>query len=112
MCGFAGIVRTRTAALILLEAVPIAYPGHGSPGVSTLVNGHIGRVAGKLDRLVAMIKGALLFGRTRNQPTALGVLRTNRTQCLSRDAHGLYSASPTARGTDHLAPDAGTTIFR
>jgi glucosamine--fructose-6-phosphate aminotransferase (isomerizing) len=73
MCGIVGVIGSRTAAPILLEALRrLEYRGYDSAGIATLVNGHIDRrraegklfnLAGVLDR--APLSGEIGIGHTR-----------------------------------------------
>jgi glucosamine--fructose-6-phosphate aminotransferase (isomerizing) len=67
MCGIVGVIGSRPAAPVLLDALRrLEYRGYDSAGIATLVNGHIDRrrAEGKLDRLVAVVERAPLAGTT------------------------------------------------
>jgi len=67
MCGIVGVIGSRPAAPVLLDALRrLEYRGYDSAGIATLVNGHIDRrrAEGKLDRLVAVVDRAPLAGTT------------------------------------------------
>jgi glutamine---fructose-6-phosphate transaminase (isomerizing) len=73
MCGIVGVIGTRPAAPMLLDALRrLEYRGYDSAGIATLVNGHIERrraegklnnLAGALDRLP--LSGSTGIGHTR-----------------------------------------------
>ena len=73
MCGIVGVIGTRPAAPILLEALRrLEYRGYDSAGIATLVNGHIDRrrAEGKLGNLAASLDhvamdGSIGIGHTR-----------------------------------------------
>ena len=65
MCGIVGVIGTRPAAPIILEALRrLEYRGYDSAGIATLVNGHIDRrrAEGKLGNLAASLDRASLPG--------------------------------------------------
>ncbi|HEX5325819.1 MAG TPA: glutamine--fructose-6-phosphate transaminase (isomerizing) [Acetobacteraceae bacterium] len=67
MCGIIGVVGTRPAAPLLVEALRrLEYRGYDSAGVATLVNGHIDRrrAEGKLCNLSAVLERSPLPGTT------------------------------------------------
>ena len=67
MCGIVGLIGTRQAAPVLLEALRrLEYRGYDSAGIATLVNGHIDRrrAAGKLGNLAAVLQRDPLTGTT------------------------------------------------
>ena len=67
MCGIVGLIGTRQAAPVLLEALRrLEYRGYDSAGIATLVNGHIDRrrAAGKLGNLAAEMQRDPLSGTT------------------------------------------------
>ncbi|HTR16150.1 MAG TPA: glutamine--fructose-6-phosphate aminotransferase, partial [Acetobacteraceae bacterium] len=67
MCGIVGVIGSRPAAPVLMEALQrLEYRGYDSAGVATLVNGHIERrrAEGKLARLGAVLERAPLPGFT------------------------------------------------
>ncbi len=56
MCGIVGVIGSRAAAPLLLDALRrLEYRGYDSAGIATLVNGHIDRrrAEGKLGNLAA-----------------------------------------------------------
>jgi glutamine---fructose-6-phosphate transaminase (isomerizing) len=73
MCGIVGVIGSKQAAPLLLEALRrLEYRGYDSAGIATLVNGHIerrraegklGNLAGTLDRLP--LPGTTGIGHTR-----------------------------------------------
>ena len=73
MCGIVGVIGTRAAAPIILEALRrLEYRGYDSAGIATLVNGHIDRrrAEGKLGNLAAALDrmalpGSIGIGHTR-----------------------------------------------
>jgi glucosamine--fructose-6-phosphate aminotransferase (isomerizing) len=73
MCGIVGVIGTRPAAPILLDALRrLEYRGYDSAGIATLVNGHIERrrAEGKLANLAASLDrqglaGSIGIGHTR-----------------------------------------------
>ena len=65
MCGIVGVIGTRPAAPIILEALRrLEYRGYDSAGIATLVNGHIDRrrAEGKLGNLAASLDRTALPG--------------------------------------------------
>ncbi len=65
MCGIVGVIGTRPAAPIILEALRrLEYRGYDSAGIATLVNGHIDRrrAEGKLGNLAASLDRSALPG--------------------------------------------------
>ncbi len=67
MCGIIGVIGTRPAATLLVEALRrLEYRGYDSAGVATLVNGRIERrrAEGKLGNLAAALERAPLPGTT------------------------------------------------
>jgi glucosamine--fructose-6-phosphate aminotransferase (isomerizing) len=67
MCGIVGVIGTRPAAPLLLEALRrLEYRGYDSAGVATLVNGHVERrrASGKLANLAAVLDDRPLPGTT------------------------------------------------
>ena len=67
MCGIVGVIGTRPAAGLVMEALRrLEYRGYDSAGVATLVNGHIERrrSEGKLSRLEAVLAERPLPGTT------------------------------------------------
>ena len=65
MCGIVGVIGTRPAAPIILEALRrLEYRGYDSAGIATLVSGHIDRrrAEGKLANLAASLDRASLPG--------------------------------------------------
>ena len=67
MCGIVGVIGTRPAAPLLLDALRrLEYRGYDSAGIATLVNGHIDRrrAEGKLGNLAAALDRAPLSGTT------------------------------------------------
>jgi glucosamine--fructose-6-phosphate aminotransferase (isomerizing) len=65
MCGIVGVIGSRPAAPIILEALHrLEYRGYDSAGIATLVNGHIDRrrAEGKLGNLAASLDRAALPG--------------------------------------------------
>ncbi len=67
MCGIVGLIGSRPAAPILLEALRrLEYRGYDSAGIATLVNGHIDRrrAAGKLGNLAEALAREPLTGTT------------------------------------------------
>ena len=67
MCGIVGIIGSRPAAPLLLDALRrLEYRGYDSAGIATLVNGHIERrrAEGKLGNLAAVLDRAPLPGMT------------------------------------------------
>ncbi len=67
MCGIVGVIGSRDAAPLLLEALRrLEYRGYDSAGIATLVNGHIERrrAEGKLLNLTAVLDRAPLAGTT------------------------------------------------
>ncbi|HSU06595.1 MAG TPA: glutamine--fructose-6-phosphate transaminase (isomerizing) [Acetobacteraceae bacterium] len=67
MCGIIGVIGSRPAAPLVVEALRrLEYRGYDSAGVATLVNGHIDRrrAEGKLGNLAAVLDGAPLPGTT------------------------------------------------
>ena len=73
MCGIMGVIGTRPAAPVLMDALRrLEYRGYDSAGVATLVNGHIERrrAQGKLANLAAALErtplpGTIGIGHTR-----------------------------------------------
>ena len=73
MCGIVGVIGTRPAAPLLLEALRrLEYRGYDSAGIATLVNGHIERrrAPGKLVNLTTLLdreglEGVIGIGHTR-----------------------------------------------
>ena len=67
MCGIVGVIGSKPAAPVLLEALRrLEYRGYDSAGVATLVNGHIERrrAEGKLANLATSLGGRPLPGTT------------------------------------------------
>ncbi|HET6183916.1 MAG TPA: glutamine--fructose-6-phosphate transaminase (isomerizing) [Acetobacteraceae bacterium] len=67
MCGIIGVIGSRPAAPLLLEALRrLEYRGYDSAGLATLVNGHIERrrAEGKLTNLAAVLDRVPLPGTT------------------------------------------------
>ena len=67
MCGIVGVIGTKPAAPLILEALRrLEYRGYDSAGVATLVNGHIERrrAEGKLSNLAALLDRTPLAGTT------------------------------------------------
>ncbi len=67
MCGIIGVIGSRPAAPLLLEALRrLEYRGYDSAGLATLVNGHIDRrrAEGKLGNLGAVLERSPLPGTT------------------------------------------------
>ncbi|HEY5301593.1 MAG TPA: glutamine--fructose-6-phosphate transaminase (isomerizing) [Acetobacteraceae bacterium] len=67
MCGIIGVIGTRPAAPLVLDALRrLEYRGYDSAGVATLVNGHIDRrrAEGKLGNLAAVLDRSPLPGTT------------------------------------------------
>ena len=67
MCGIVGVIGSRPAAPVLLDALRrLEYRGYDSAGVATLVNGHIERrrAPGKLSNLAAVLDERPLAGTT------------------------------------------------
>jgi len=67
MCGIMGVIGSRPAAPLLMEALRrLEYRGYDSAGISTLVNGHIERrrAEGKLGNLAAALEKLPLPGTT------------------------------------------------
>ena len=67
MCGIMGVIGTRPAAPVLMDALRrLEYRGYDSAGVATLVNGHIERrrAQGKLANLAAALERTPLAGTT------------------------------------------------
>jgi len=67
MCGIVGVIGSRPAAPVLLDALRrLEYRGYDSAGIATLVNGHIDRrrAEGKLGRLAASLERVPLAGTT------------------------------------------------
>lgn len=67
MCGIIGVIGSRPAAPLLLEALRrLEYRGYDSAGLATLVNGHIERrrAEGKLGNLAAVLERTPLPGTT------------------------------------------------
>ncbi len=67
MCGIVGVIGSRPAAPILLDALRrLEYRGYDSAGIATLVNGHIDRrrAEGKLSRLAETLAQRPLEGTT------------------------------------------------
>jgi glucosamine--fructose-6-phosphate aminotransferase (isomerizing) len=65
MCGIVGVIGTRPAAPIILDALRrLEYRGYDSAGIATLVNGHIDRrrAEGKLGNLAASLDRTALAG--------------------------------------------------
>jgi glucosamine--fructose-6-phosphate aminotransferase (isomerizing) len=65
MCGIVGVIGTRRAAPIVLEALRrLEYRGYDSAGIATLVDGHIERrrAEGKLGNLAASLDKTALAG--------------------------------------------------
>ena len=65
MCGIVGVIGSRPAAPILLDALRrLEYRGYDSAGIATLVNGHIDRrrAEGKLGNLAASLDRSALPG--------------------------------------------------
>jgi glucosamine--fructose-6-phosphate aminotransferase (isomerizing) len=67
MCGIIGLIGSRPAAPLLVEALRrLEYRGYDSAGIATLVNGHIDRrrAEGKLGNLAAVLDRSPLPGTT------------------------------------------------
>ncbi len=67
MCGIIGVIGSRPAAPLLLDALRrLEYRGYDSAGLATLVNGHIDRrrAEGKLGNLSAVLERSPLPGTT------------------------------------------------
>ena len=67
MCGIVGVIGSRPAAPLLLDALRrLEYRGYDSAGIATLVNGHIERrrAEGKLGNLAAALERMPLTGTT------------------------------------------------
>jgi glucosamine--fructose-6-phosphate aminotransferase (isomerizing) len=67
MCGIVGVIGSRSAAGLLLDALRrLEYRGYDSAGIATLVNAHIERrrAQGKLGNLAAMLERDPLPGTT------------------------------------------------
>ncbi len=67
MCGIVGVLGSRPAAPLLLEALQrLEYRGYDSAGIATLANGHIDRrrAPGKLANLAAVLERLPLAGTT------------------------------------------------
>jgi len=67
MCGIIGVIGSRPAAPLLLDALRrLEYRGYDSAGLATLVNGHIDRrrAEGKLGNLAAVLEDSPLPGTT------------------------------------------------
>ncbi len=65
MCGIVGVIGSRQAAPLLLEALRrLEYRGYDSAGIATLVDGQIDRrrAEGKLGNLAAALERTKLFG--------------------------------------------------
>jgi glutamine---fructose-6-phosphate transaminase (isomerizing) len=67
MCGIVGVIGSRPAAALILDALQrLEYRGYDSAGIATLVNGHIERrrAEGKLGNLAAALERSPLPGTT------------------------------------------------
>jgi glutamine---fructose-6-phosphate transaminase (isomerizing) len=67
MCGIVGVIGSREAATLLLDALRrLEYRGYDSAGIATLINGHIERrrAEGKLANLAAALDRTPLSGTT------------------------------------------------
>jgi glutamine---fructose-6-phosphate transaminase (isomerizing) len=67
MCGIVGVIGSRPAAALILDALRrLEYRGYDSAGIATLVNGHIERrrAEGKLANLAAALERSPLPGTT------------------------------------------------
>ncbi len=67
MCGIIGVIGSRPAAPLLIEALRrLEYRGYDSAGVATLINGHVDRrrAEGKLGNLAAVLDRSPLPGTT------------------------------------------------
>ena len=67
MCGIVGVIGTRAAAPLLMDALRrLEYRGYDSAGIATLMNGHIERrrAEGKLGNLAAVLERSELPGTT------------------------------------------------
>src|ERR1700730_13582009 len=67
MCGIVGVIGSRPAAPLILDALRrLEYRGYDSAGIATLVNGHIDRrrAEGKLGNLAASLDRPCLPGTT------------------------------------------------
>jgi glucosamine--fructose-6-phosphate aminotransferase (isomerizing) len=67
MCGIVGVIGSRPAAPLLLDALRrLEYRGYDSAGVATLVNGHVERrrASGKLGNLATVLDQSPLPGTT------------------------------------------------
>src|SRR3954462_6765407 len=67
MCGIVGVIGTRPAAPLLLEALRrLEYRGYDSAGIATLVDGRIERrrAPGKLANLAGVLEQGPLAGTT------------------------------------------------
>ncbi len=67
MCGIVGVIGSRPAAPLILDALRrLEYRGYDSAGIATLVNGHVERrrAEGKLGNLAAVLERSPLTGTT------------------------------------------------
>jgi glucosamine--fructose-6-phosphate aminotransferase (isomerizing) len=67
MCGIVGVIGSRQAAPLILDALGrLEYRGYDSAGIATLVNGHIDRrrAEGKLGNLASVLDRVPLTGTT------------------------------------------------
>jgi glucosamine--fructose-6-phosphate aminotransferase (isomerizing) len=67
MCGIVGVVGSRPAAPVLMDALQrLEYRGYDSAGIATLVNGHIERrrASGKLNNLADLLGRSGIDGST------------------------------------------------
>jgi glutamine---fructose-6-phosphate transaminase (isomerizing) len=94
MCGIVGVIGSRPAAPIILEALRrLEYRGYDSAGIATLVNGHIDRrrAEGKLGNLATVLD-------KRELPGTIGV---GHTRWATHGAPTESNAHP--HGTDRVS---------